>query len=294
VRVEGVGLRAAVLLLAQQPAQLRVIRSPLLPAVEDLRDRTPPRPPRQRLLLTGTWLGHQLHPMLTDVPIGSWVSAGVLDLTAGPAASRAAQRLVGFGVLAAIPTAASGASDWSESYGSEQRVGLVHALGNVGALSLQLASYVARRRGHRGLGIALGTVGTGLTAAAGYLGGTLTLDKGMGVNHTVFEDSIAKWTDVASLAELTPGTPVRVSAGGVPVVLVRQGSAVRALSATCVHAGGPLDEGTVVDGCLRYPWHGSEFRLTDGKVMRGPAAASQPAWRVQVVDERVQVRSAQP
>jgi len=180
VRVEGVGLRAAVLLLAQQPAQLRVIRSPLLPAVEDLRDRTPPRLPRQRLLLTGTWLGHQLHPMLTDVPIGSWVSAGVLDLTAGPAASRAAQRLVGFGVLAAIPTAASGASDWSESYGSEQRVGLVHALGNVGALSLQLASYVARRRGHRGLGIALGTVGTGLTAAAGYLGGTLTLDKGMG------------------------------------------------------------------------------------------------------------------
>jgi len=93
----------------------------------------------------------------------------------------------------------------------------VHALGNVSALSLQLASYVARRRGHRGLGIALGSAGTGLTAAAGYLGGTLTLDKGMGVNHTVFEDSIAT-----------------------------------------------------------------------------PAAAPQPAWRVQVVDERLQVRSAQP
>lgn len=242
--------------------------------------------------LSGTWLGHQLHPLLTDVPIGSWVSAGLLDFTAGAAGSRAAQRLVGFGVLAAIPTAAAGASDWSETYGSEQRVGLVHALGNVGALSLQVASYVARRRGRRGAGIALSTAGLGLMTAAGYLGGIMSFDRGIGVNHTVFEDSVAEWTDVASLAELTPDTLVRVSAGDVPVVLLRQGGEVRALSATCVHAGGPLDEGTVVDGCVRCPWHGSMFRLTDGKVMRGPAAAAQPSWQVRVAGERVQVRSA--
>ncbi len=242
--------------------------------------------------LSGTWLGHQLHPMLTDVPIGSWFSASLLDFTAGPSGGRSAQRLVGFGILAAVPTAAAGASDWSESYGAEQRVGLVHALGNVGALTLQVASYLARRRGSRGAGIALSAAGTGLAAAAGYLGGTLTLDQGVGVNHTVFEDSVSEWTDVAALTELAPGQLVRVSASGVPVVLVRQGSTVHALSATCVHAGGPLDEGTLVDGCVRCPWHGSEFRLTDGKVHRGPAAAAQPSWQVRLQDERVQVRSA--
>ncbi len=242
--------------------------------------------------LSGTWLGHQLHPMLTDVPLGSWISASVLDFTAGPAGSCAAQRLVGFGVLAAVPTAASGASDWSETIGAERRVGLVHALGNVGALALQVGSYFARRRGNRGAGVALSTAGTGLAAAAGYLGGTLTFDQGVGVNHTVFEDAVSEWTDVASLAELAPDQLVRVSAAGVPVVLVRQGSQVRALSATCVHAGGPLDEGTLVDGCVRCPWHGSEFRLTDGKVARGPAATDQPSWQVRVRDERVQVRSA--
>ena len=251
---------------------------------------TRPRPVKNAL--SGTWLGHQLHPMLTDVPIGSWVSASVLDFTAGPSGSRAAQRLVGFGILAAVPTAAAGASDWSESYGAEQRVGLVHALGNVGALSLQVASYLARRQGKRGAGIALSTLGTGLAAAAGYLGGTLTFDQGVGVNHTVFEDSVGEWTDVAALADLAVHTLVRVSPGGVPVVLVLEGAEVHALSATCVHAGGPLDEGTLVDGCVRCPWHGSEFRLTDGKVLRGPAATAQPRWRVRVVDERVQVRSA--
>ena len=250
------------------------------------------RPRAIKNALSGTWLGHQLHPMLTDLPLGSWISASVLDFTAGPAGSCAAQRLVGFGVLAAVPTAASGASDWSETIGAERRVGLVHALGNVGALALQVASYFARRRGNQGAGVALGAAGTGLAAAAGYLGGTLTLDQGVGVKHTVFEDSVAEWADVAALAELGSGQLVRVSAAGVPVVLVRQGSEVHALSATCVHAGGPLDEGTLVDGCVRCPWHGSEFRLTDGKVARGPAAADQPSWQVRILDERVQVRSA--
>jgi nitrite reductase/ring-hydroxylating ferredoxin subunit len=80
-------------------------------------------------------------------------------------------------------------------------------------------------------------------------------------------------------------------AGGIPVVLVRQADGIHALSATCVHAGGPLDEGEVVDGCLRCPWHGSTYRLADGEVVRGPAAMPQPAWEARVVDGRVQVRA---
>lgn len=102
--------------------------------------------------LSGTWLGHPLHPMLTDVPIGSWVAAGLLDLAGGAQADRAARYLVGFGVLAAVPTAAAGLSDWSDTYGAEQRVGLVHAAGNLAALSLQAASYLARQRAGRAPG----------------------------------------------------------------------------------------------------------------------------------------------
>ncbi|MGH3235100.1 MAG: DUF2231 domain-containing protein [Streptosporangiaceae bacterium] len=250
------------------------------------------RPRRVKNALSGTWLGHPLHPLLTDVPIGSWVAAGVLDLAGGAQAGRAARRLVGFGVLAAVPTAAAGLSDWSDTYGAEQRVGLVHAAGNVAALSLQAASYLARRRGRPGAGAALSAAGLGIMAGAAYLGGHLSYTHGVGVNHTAFQEGVADWTGVALLSELAPDKLVRVMAGGVPVLLVRRGEQVRALSATCVHAGGPLDEGELVDGCVRCPWHGSIFRLADGTAVRGPAATGQPAWQVRIEGEQVQVRAA--
>ena len=82
-----------------------------------------------RNALSGTWLGHPLHPMLTDVPIGAWLMAGLLDIAGGKSSQPAARRLVGLGVLAAIPTAAAGASDWAETVDADQRVGLVHGLG---------------------------------------------------------------------------------------------------------------------------------------------------------------------
>ncbi|HEX5287441.1 MAG TPA: DUF2231 domain-containing protein [Streptosporangiaceae bacterium] len=249
---------------------------------------------RVKNALSGTWLGHPLHPMLTDVPIGGWIAAGVLDLAGGAQAARAARCLVGFGVLAAIPTAAAGLSDWSDTYGAEQRVGLVHAAGNVTALSLQVASYLARRRGRRGAGVMLSATGLGIMAGAGYLGGHLSFTRGVGVNHTAFQDGAADWTRVALLSELAPDKLVRVMAGGVPVLLVRRGEQVRALSATCGHAGGPLDEGELADGCVRCPRHGSMFRLSDGAVVRGPAVAGQPTWQVRIDGEQVQVRAGQP
>lgn len=252
-------------------------------------------PTTVRNALSGTWLGHQLHPMLTDLPIGSWALASVLDLTMGRRGVAAARRLVGFGVLTALPAAASGASDWSSSSGAAQRVGLVHAVANSAGTALQVASWVARGRGRRLTGMVLTTVGLCFTAAAGYLGGHLTLIRGVGVNRTAFQPAVADWTDVGALTDLVDGRPSRVEAGGVPVVLVRSGAAVHALSATCVHAGGPLDQGDLVDGdCLRCPWHGSTFRFTDGAVVRGPAANSQPSWAVRLDGGRVQVRSAMP
>lgn len=251
------------------------------------------RPAPVKNALSGTWLGHQLHPLLTDIPIGSWVAAAVLDITGSGTDGRAARRLVGFGALAAVPAAMAGASDWADTYGPEQRDGLVHALTNLTAVSLQAASWLARRRGNTRAGTVLSAGGLALTAAAGYLGGHLTYVRGTGVNHTAFQEPVTEWADVAALADLPQDKPVGAKAVGVPVVLVRRDGEVFALSGTCVHAGGPLAEGSLADGSLRCPWHGSVFRLCDGSVLRGPAAIAQPAWQVRVEEGRVQVRSAQ-
>jgi Ferredoxin subunits of nitrite reductase and ring-hydroxylating dioxygenases len=250
------------------------------------------RPTTIKNALSGTWLGHQLHPALTDVPIGAWAAATVLDLTAGKEGAAAARRLVGLGILAAVPTAAAGASDWADTYGAEQRVGLVHAAANSCATAMQLASWVARRRGRRDVGVLLSFLALGVSAGAAYLGGHLSLGRGVGVNHTAFQDSVADWTDVAAESDVKDATPLRVTAAGVPVVLVRQKGRVRALSAVCTHAGGPLDQGTLDDaGCLKCPWHGSEFRLADGIVQRGPATVPEPSWDVKAAAGRVLVRS---
>lgn len=131
-----------------------------------------PQESRLKDLLSGTWLGHPVHPPLTDVVIGSWTSALVLDLLGGEGAEEAAERLVAVGIAAAVPTAASGLSDWAEVQGG-RRVGSVHAIGNVTALALQGLSWAARRRGHRGLGVALLALGYGVTGLSASLGGHL-------------------------------------------------------------------------------------------------------------------------
>ncbi|WP_460579771.1 Rieske (2Fe-2S) protein [Humibacter ginsengisoli] len=242
-------------------------------------------------LLSGTWLGHALHPMLTDVPIGFWSAALLLDVTAGERGARSARRMVGLGVLGAIPTAMAGASDWADTHGPTKRVGLVHALLNDAALVLQIVSWLSRRGGHRGRGMGLSLLAFGVMSVAAYLGGHLSLVRGVGINHTAFQGSEAEWTDVAAETDVREATPLRVTAGDVPVMLVKQGGVVRALSATCTHAGGPLDEGSLVDGCVQCPWHGSEFRLVDGTVHRGPASVPEPVWDVRVAEGRVSVRS---
>jgi nitrite reductase/ring-hydroxylating ferredoxin subunit/uncharacterized membrane protein len=251
------------------------------------------RPTLIKNALLGTWLGHQLHPLLTDIPIGTWVAAAMLDATGARTDGRAARRLIGLGTLAAVPAAMAGASDWAETYGPEQRDGLVHALANLTVASLQAASWLARRRGRKAAGTVLSAVSLRLMTAAAYLGGHLAYVRGVGVNHTAFQEPVTEWTDVAALADLSQNKPVAAMAAGVPVVLVHRNDQVHALSATCVHAGGPLAEGMLIDGSLRCPWHGSVFRLCDGKALRGPAATAQPAWQVRLEEGGVLVRSAE-
>lgn len=243
--------------------------------------------------LSGTWLGHQLHPMVTDLPIGAWLSAAVLDAFSKGTPSPTAKRLVGFGILAAIPAAATGSSDWSDTIGAEQRVGFAHGTANSAALVLQGISYLRRRQGKQKSAIALSTIALGITAFAGYLGGHLTLRRGMGVDHTAFQDRSKKWTKVASLSDLNDDKPYQATVGDVPVVLVSHDGSVYALSNTCAHAGGPLAEGTVEGDCITCPWHGSIFRINDGQVVRGPSSMSQPSWQVRIINDAIEIRSGE-
>jgi uncharacterized membrane protein len=139
---------------------------------------------RPRELLGGRWLGHALHPLLTDVPIGLWVSATALDWFGGRRSAPAAQRLVGLGVVAAVPTAVTGLSDWTATNRDARRVGVVHAAANGVALLAYSGSWLARRRGHRLRGRVLALVGGVTAAVGGHLGGHLAIARGVGVDAT--------------------------------------------------------------------------------------------------------------
>ncbi|TDL43070.1 Rieske 2Fe-2S domain-containing protein [Kocuria rosea] len=248
------------------------------------------RPAPVRNVLSGTVIGHPLHPLLTDVPIGAWTMAAVLDLAGGPSTARAADVLVAAGLAAAVPTAATGLNDWSDTQGADRRIGLVHATANSVALTFYAASLAARLRGRRGAGRALALVGYGCVTGGGYLGGHLVFARGVNVNRTAWRRGPRRWTDVLADADLAAGEHRRVPAGSVSVLLVRDGDRVEALDSVCSHLGGPLEEGTVDGGCVTCPWHGSTFRLADGAVVRGPATAAQPSYETRVEEGRIQVR----
>ena len=240
-------------------------------------------------LLSGTALGHPLHPLLVAIPLGSWTSAVLFDMLGE---ERAAQTLIGLGVIAAIPTAASGLKDWRYTSGGERRVGLAHAGLNTLALVAYGASWSLRRRGHRGAGIALSGLGGTALTGAGWLGGHLSYALGVGVDTTAFQHSPEDWTAVAAEADVVSGRLLAASADGVPVLVTRapDGTSV-VLADRCTHRGAPLHEGELRGGCIVCPWHESAFAL-DGSVVRGPATRPQPAYEVKVVDGQVLARRA--
>ncbi|WP_461747167.1 Rieske (2Fe-2S) protein [Kocuria sp. U4B] len=249
------------------------------------------RPAPVRNVLSGTVIGHPLHPLLTDIPIGAWTMAAMLDVAGGPGAARAADLLVGAGAAAAVPTAVAGLNDWSDTQGADRRTGLVHATANSAALSLYAASLIARARGRRGAGKALALAGYGCVMGGGYLGGHLVFVRGVNVNRTAWRRGPRQWTDVLADADLAAGGHRVVPAGSVSVLLVRDATRIEALDSVCNHMGGPLGQGTIDGGCVTCPWHGSTFRLADGAVVRGPATVSQPGYETRVQDGRIQVRA---
>ncbi|MBV8996216.1 MAG: Rieske 2Fe-2S domain-containing protein [Pseudonocardiales bacterium] len=241
-------------------------------------------------LLSGTWLGRPLHPVLTDVVIGSWASASALDVLGGKRAEQAADQLVFIGTLAALPTIAAGLSDWAELWGAQQRVGSVHALGNATALSLQIFSIRARRSGKRKKACLLSLTSMVIAAASANLGGYLSFVKGVGVNQTAFEDWPQEWTPVLAEDDLAEDTLTPARADGVRIMLYKKGEQLYALSDRCSHRGCPLHLGQVNDLLLECSCHGSIFRLSDGEVLRGPATVPAPTYEVRCQNGKVEVR----
>lgn len=243
--------------------------------------------------ISGTWLGHAVHPLLTDVVVGSFLSATTLDLIGGPGGREAAEKLIAVGIAAYGPTALTGVSDWSDSEpGATRRSGLVHAATNAMALGLYSASLRARRRGSRGSGVALGGLGATMLGVGAYLGGHLTYARGLAVDQTIFDPGPEEWAPVPGDVVVQEGRPTRTVVAETPVVLVRRGQVVLAIHDRCSHRGCSLAEGELSGDEIVCGCHGSRFALSDGAVRHGPATAPQPSYEVRERDGRLELRLA--
>jgi nitrite reductase/ring-hydroxylating ferredoxin subunit/uncharacterized membrane protein len=246
--------------------------------------------------LHGRWLGHPLHPVLTDIPIGSWTVAAVLDalehVTGNRALGRGADAAVGLGIIGALGAAVTGLTDWRHTEGRARRIGLVHGLLNTGALALYATSMVLRQRQSRKAGRGLAALGYLVANAAAYFGGHLVFGEQIGVDHTAAQVPPAEFVPALPEAELPEDEMRQVLADGMPVLLLRRGDRIYAIAGTCSHLGGLLAEGTIEDRGVVCPWHGSRFALDSGAVLNGPATFPQPCFETRVRDGRIEVRAA--
>jgi nitrite reductase/ring-hydroxylating ferredoxin subunit/uncharacterized membrane protein len=247
-------------------------------------------------MLHGKWLGHPVHPMITDVPVGAWTTAAVLDtmeLFGNDQYKDGADAAVSIGLVGAVGAAITGMTDWTGTTEIERKAGLLHGMLNVGATALYIASLIMRRKkSSRRAAITLSMLGYGITTASAYIGGNLVYNQQMGVDHTAIprgypEEFVAVLPD----GELKNDSMKCVSIGKVDVLLARQNNQIFAIANTCSHLGGPLSDGELLQDCrVICPWHQSVFSLKDGSVIDGPATEPQPEFDIRVLDGQIEVR----
>lgn len=235
-----------------------------------------------RDFLAGTWLGHPLHALITDVPIGALTVTIVLDLIGQPTAADVTLLI---GVLAMLGAALAGYADYSTTDGRARVRATVHSMLMLVSLAIYLVSLAIRATGPttRTVPIALSIVAYVVLAGGAFVGGDVVYALGTVVDRHAWRSSGTKWQplDVGKIAE---GTLVKAKLGMQDLVLIRTGETILALHNQCAHAGGPLNEGTLVDGCLECPWHGSRFEVATGRRRRGPTVYDQPTYEVRAAE----------
>ncbi|MEP6693925.1 MAG: Rieske 2Fe-2S domain-containing protein [Chloroflexota bacterium] len=254
----------------------RAIYDPF-PAVEDF--------------LHGTWLGHPLHPMLTDVPIGAFIVGTTLDIVGQPTGATWA---IGVGFVSMLAAALAGYADYLDLEGTSKRVGSLHSTSMLLAAVLYFVSLGARV-GWFPLGesVAAWTAGVGLVLVlvGGYLGGELVFNLGSQVDRHAWRGGGAKWQSL-DLDSVPEDKLTKAKAGAQTLVVLRRGEKIFALHDTCSHQGCSLSEGKLVDDGKRIECkcHGSRFELADGSVNRGPAVFPQPRYDVRRSEGKIEVK----
>jgi nitrite reductase/ring-hydroxylating ferredoxin subunit/uncharacterized membrane protein len=252
-------------------------------------------------VMHGTWpFGHPLHPAVTDVPIGAWSMGVVADYAAhftDRVPTQAGDIALAVGLVTALLASATGLTDYHETFAHERRVATAHGLSMLVVVVLDAVSLGLRwwaGDGLHPLAVGLSTVGFAVLLLGGYLGGHLVFGIGTMVNRNAFAEAPEDFVPVGSGADFPEGQLRRVTAGSMPVLVVRLNGSLRAIAGTCSHAGGPLDEGELQGNCVVCPWHGSRFGVLDGRVLGGPATFPQPRFIVREEDARVEVKIATP
>jgi nitrite reductase/ring-hydroxylating ferredoxin subunit/uncharacterized membrane protein len=231
--------------------------------------------------LNGSWLGHPVHAVVTDVPIGALTVSIVADLISQPVVADVALLI---GVLAMVASAVTGAADYAEVDGTARARATVHSAIMVVALVVYAISLLIRSGNppDRMIPIVLAVAGYLLVSLGAMIGGDLVYLVGTHVNRHAWRGAGANWIklDLGDLPDIPEGGPTKLRAGINELAVIRNGDRILAVHAQCAHAGGPLAEGSLIGDAIECPWHGSRFRLADGHVVRGPAMYDQPAYDV--------------
>lgn len=251
------------------------------------------------LMHGGRWVGHSLHPALSDLPIGLWSGTLVLDVLGkdGPVDNGrmdAAGTLSAVGLVAAAATAATGVVDWNVSDDEDRRVGLFHGVLMTAGVTLQAASLAARLAGHRNPARVLSMAGMTVTGAAGYVGGHLVQGRAVMVNRVATFSGPTRWVRAIAETDLPDGALTGIEVEGRKVLLHRSNGDVHALDNVCSHAGGLLSRGEVTDCTVECPLHGARFDLRDGRIVRGPAHHPQPVLPTRIRNGWIEVRGSLP
>ena len=240
--------------------------------------------PALRDFLNGRWLGHPIHAVLTDAPIGILFLVPVFDVLPNPVSAEVALIL---GILAMFAAALAGFADYADTDGAARDRATLHSTLMLSALVLYLVSLALRLGDRPPLGAAfwVSIVAFLVLAAGAFVGGDVVYVLGNMVSRHAFRGGGAKWLQLEPAesdadGSIPAGRPVKAKLGGNTLVLIREGDRILALHDTCSHAGGPLSGGTYADGLIECPWHGSRYRLADGRVVRGPSLYDQPAYEV--------------